>query len=90
VRGDGLEPGKSYKLNWTHVVGNQLMGPGAEQPGRTNWEEMSKVIAESTADPSGNIEFHFSTPDDLGGTQVYGSTSDRQKNSAATGSSRRH
>jgi len=68
VRGDGLEPGKSYKLNWTRVIGNQLMGPGAEQPGRTNWEEMSKVIAESTADPSGNIEFHFSTPDDLGGT----------------------
>jgi hypothetical protein len=68
VRGQGLEPGKSYKLNWTRVVGNQLMGPGAEQPGRTNWEEMSKVIAESTADPSGNIEFHFSTPDDLGGT----------------------
>src|SRR6516164_5978682 len=68
VRGEGLEPGKSYKLNWTRVVGNQLMGPGAEQPGRTNWEEMSKVIAESTADPSGNIEFHFTTPDDLGGT----------------------
>jgi hypothetical protein len=68
VRGEGLEPGKSYKLNWTRVVGNQLMGPGAEQPGRTNWEEMSKVIAESTADSSGRIEFRFSTPDDLGGT----------------------
>jgi hypothetical protein len=68
VRGEGLEPGKSYKLNWTRVVGNQLMGPGAEQPGRTNWEEMSKVIAESAADSSGRIEFRFSTPDDLGGT----------------------
>jgi hypothetical protein len=67
VRGEGLEPDKSYKLNWTRVVGNQLMGPGAEQPGRTNWEEMSKVVAESKADPSGRIEFHFSTPDDLGG-----------------------
>ena len=36
VRGDGLEPGKSYQLNWTRVVGNRMMGPGAEQPGRTN------------------------------------------------------
>jgi hypothetical protein len=68
VRGEGLEPGKSYQLNWTRVVGNQMMGPGVEQPGRTNWEEMSKVVAESTADPSGRIEFRFSTPDDLGGT----------------------
>jgi hypothetical protein len=68
VRGEGLEPGKSYKLNWTRVVGNRMMGPGAEQPGRTNWEELSKVIAESQADPSGRIEFRFSTPDDLGGT----------------------
>jgi hypothetical protein len=49
VRGDGLEPGKSYKLNWTRVVGDQLMGPGAEQPGRTNWEETSKVVAETAA-----------------------------------------
>jgi hypothetical protein len=68
VRGEGLEPGKSYKLNWTRVVGNRMMGPGAEQPGRTNWEELSKVVAESQADPSGRIEFRFSTPDDLGGT----------------------
>jgi hypothetical protein len=68
VRGEGLEPDKSYKLNWTRVVGNRMMGPGAEQPGRTNWEELSKVIAESKADASGRIEFRFSTPDDLGGT----------------------
>src|SRR6266436_4569785 len=68
VRGEGLEPGKSYQLNWTRVVGNRMMGPGAEQPGRTNWEELSKVIAESKADPAGRIEFRFSTPDDLGGT----------------------
>jgi hypothetical protein len=68
VRGEGLEPGKNYKLNWTRVVGNRMMGPGAEQPGRTNWEELSKVIAESKADPSGRIEFRFGTPDDLGGT----------------------
>src|SRR5207302_6857369 len=68
VRGAGLEPGKSYALNWTRVVGNRMMGPGAEQPGRTNWEELSKVVAESKADPSGRVEFRFSTPDDLGGT----------------------
>jgi hypothetical protein len=68
VRGKGLEPGKNYKLNWTRVVGNRLMGPGAEQPGRTNWEETSKVIAEGKADSSGRVEFRFSTPDDLGGT----------------------
>ena len=45
-----------------------MVKPGAEQPGRTNWEELSKVIAESKADPSGQIEFRFPTPDDLGGT----------------------
>ena len=42
VRGGGLEPGKSYKLNWTRVVGNRMMGPGAEQAGRTNWEEFPR------------------------------------------------
>jgi len=68
VHGGGLEPGKSYQLNWTRVVGNRMMGPGAEQAGRTNWEELSKVVAESKADPSGRIEFRFATPDDLGGT----------------------
>ena len=52
VRGGGLEPGKSYQLNWTRVVGNRMMGPGAEQPGRTNWEELSNMLAESKADPS--------------------------------------
>ena len=26
--GSGLEPGKSYQLNWTRVVGNRMMGPG--------------------------------------------------------------
>jgi len=68
VRGEGLEAGKNYQLNWTRVVGNRMMGPGAEQPGRTNWEELSRVIAESQADASGRIEFRFTTPDDLGGT----------------------
>jgi hypothetical protein len=68
VRGSGLKAGESYKLNWTRVVGNRMMGPAAEQPGRTNWEELSKVVAESKADSSGKIEFSFATPDDLGGT----------------------
>ena len=68
VRGEGLVPGKDYKLNWTRVVGNRMMGPGAEQPGRTNWEELSKVVAEGKADANGKVAFRFPTPDDLGGT----------------------
>ncbi len=60
VRGDGLEPGKSYQLNWTRVVGNRMTGQG--------WEEISKTIAESRADGAGRAEFRFATPDDLGGT----------------------
>src|SRR5215467_6033493 len=42
VRGEGLEPGKTYQLNWTRVVGNRMTGRG--------WSEVSKPIAESTAD----------------------------------------
>ena len=60
VRGDGLTPGKAYQLNWTRVVGNRMTGQG--------WEESSKPIAQATADASGRAEFHFATPDDLGGT----------------------
>jgi hypothetical protein len=60
VRGDGLTPGKTYQLNWTRVVGNRMTGQG--------WEESSKPIAQATADASGRTEFHFATPDDLGGT----------------------
>ena len=26
VRGQGFEPGKTYALNWTHVVGNRMTG----------------------------------------------------------------
>jgi len=59
VRGEGFEPGKSYKLNWTRVVGNRMTGQG--------WEEISKPVAESTADAAGRAEFRFATPDDLGG-----------------------
>jgi hypothetical protein len=60
VRGQGFEPGKVYKLNWTHVVGNRVGGQG--------WEESAKEIAQAKADASGRVEFSFNTPDDLGGT----------------------
>jgi hypothetical protein len=59
VRGDGLTPGRSYKLNWSRVVGNRMTGQG--------WEENSTTVAESKADSSGRAEFRFATPDDLGG-----------------------
>ncbi len=60
VRGGSLEPGKLYQLNWTRVVGNRMTGQG--------WEQVSKPIAEAKADAKGNVDFHFATPDDLGGT----------------------
>ena len=44
VRGQGFEPGKTYQLNWTHVVGNRMTGAG--------WEEGSHVVAQATADSS--------------------------------------
>jgi hypothetical protein len=59
VHGAGLEPGNTYKLNWTRVVGNRMTGQG--------WEQSSKAIAEATADAAGRIAFRFNTPDDLGG-----------------------
>src|SRR5439155_10424618 len=59
VRGDGLEAGKSYQLNWTRVVGNRMTGAG--------WQELSTVVAESKADGAGHAEFRFDVPDDLGG-----------------------
>jgi len=61
VSGSGFEPGKSYQLNWTTVIGNRVAAGGG------GWEESSKVIAESDADSSGRVEFRFNTPDDLGG-----------------------
>jgi hypothetical protein len=61
VSGSGFEPGKSYQLNWTTVIGNRVAAGGG------GWEESSKVVAESKADSSGRVEFRFNTPDDLGG-----------------------
>jgi len=59
VHGTALEPNKSYKLNWTRVVGNRMTGQG--------WEESSSVVAEAKADSAGRANFQFLTPDDLGG-----------------------
>ena len=58
----GFEAGKSYQLHWTTVTGNRVAAGGG------GWEESSKVIAASKADPAGRVEFRFNTPDDLGGT----------------------
>jgi hypothetical protein len=59
VVSDGLGPGKTYRLNWTRVVGNRMTGTG--------WQELSTVVAESEADGAGRAEFRFRVPDDLGG-----------------------
>jgi hypothetical protein len=48
VVSDGLEPGKTYRLNWTRVVGNRMAGTG--------WQELSTVVAESEADGAGSAE----------------------------------
>jgi hypothetical protein len=65
VRGSGFEPGKAVALNWATVTGNRISGGGANSSG---WEERSREVAEATADRSGNVEFYFRTPDDLGGS----------------------
>jgi hypothetical protein len=60
VKGSGFEPGKTVVLNWATVTGNRISGGG--------WEERSRPIAEAKADAAGNVEFHFTAPDDLGGS----------------------
>ena len=57
--GSGFEPGKRYQLNWDTLVGNRMTSAG--------WGTQARVIAEAVADSNGRAEFHFSTPDDLGG-----------------------
>jgi hypothetical protein len=59
VTGRGFEPGKTYKLDWTTLVGNRMSGRG--------WDDATREIAAATADPVGQVQFHFATPDDLGG-----------------------
>ena len=55
----GLEPGKTYTLNWTRVIGNRMTGQG--------WDNISIPVGEAKADASGRAAFTFKTPDDLGG-----------------------
>jgi hypothetical protein len=62
VRGAGFAPGKRYALAWTTVIGNRVGGHG--------WNEASRPVAETVADPSGRVEFHFAVPDDLGGAHA--------------------
>jgi hypothetical protein len=59
--GSGFAPGKTYKLNWTFLTGNRIIG---------HWEEASREIAQATADASGRVEFHYKVPDDLGGNHT--------------------
>jgi len=59
VTGAGFEPGKSYKLMWTRVVGNRMTGRG--------WEVSANAVAEAAADAQGRATFQFKVPDDLGG-----------------------
>ena len=76
------KPGKSVALNWTTVTGNRisggnavstiasrmLSGSGNRSETTGGWEERSRVVAEAVADAAGNVAFHFSAPDDLGGS----------------------
>ena len=59
VSGTGFMPGQRYALGWTTVIGNRVGGHG--------WNEASRPVAETAADPSGHLEFNFAAPDDLGG-----------------------
>ena len=59
--GTGFEPGRTYKLNWTSLTGNRIIG---------HWEEAVREIAEAKADTSGRVEFHYNVPDDLGGNHT--------------------
>ena len=59
----GLEPNKTYKLNWSHAVGSRVSGRG--------FGVDAAPIAEAKADANGRIEFAMKTPDDLGGTHGF-------------------
>jgi hypothetical protein len=82
VRGSGFAPGKTVALKWTTVTGNRISGgaavstvasrmtsgSGDRSASTGGWEERSRVVAEAEADANGNVEFHFTAPDDLGGS----------------------
>ena len=75
VKGAGFEPGKTATLNWTTVTGNRISG------GTGGWEEHFRPIAEAKADAAGNVEFHFTAPDDLGGSHgLWAETAGARKN----------
>jgi len=59
--GTGFDPGKTYKLNWTSLTGNRIIG---------HWEEDSRTVAEAKSDASGRLEFRYPVPDDLGGNHT--------------------
>jgi hypothetical protein len=59
--GTGVAPNATYKLNWTSLTGNRIIG---------HWEEASRVIAEAKSDAAGRVEFHYQVPDDLGGNHT--------------------
>ncbi len=59
VSGAGFTPGQRYTLLWTTTIGNRVGGHG--------WNEASRPVAETIADPAGRVGFHFAVPDDLGG-----------------------
>ncbi|HEY6256106.1 MAG TPA: hypothetical protein VIY51_09970 [Xanthobacteraceae bacterium] len=59
--GTGFDPGKTFKLNWTSLTGNRIIG---------HWEEASRTIAEAKPDASGRLEFRYHVPDDLGGNHT--------------------
>jgi hypothetical protein len=62
VEGSGLKPGKTYELSWSSVTGNRVDGGG--------WQGSTKLAAHDAADASGQVAFHFKTPDDLGGSHI--------------------
>ncbi len=82
VTGAGYRPATSVVLYFTTVTGNRVSGDGTvssvasrmlsgsgDRPASTGgWEERSRAVAEATADAAGRVEFHFNTPDDLGGS----------------------
>jgi hypothetical protein len=59
--GTGFDPSKTYKLNWTSLTGNRIIG---------HWEESSREVAQAKPDASGRLEFDYKVPDDLGGNHT--------------------
>jgi hypothetical protein len=80
VRSDGLAPGTSYRLNWTRVVGNRMIGAG--------WQELSTVVAESRADDDGMPNSASRSRTIWAARMVCGSTLDRRKRPGHIGSRR--